>query len=60
LLKTFAVNHAVDEWNVTYGCYTLKMTICRDGSTVNFIIAVDFLFYFALNINEKKHLIEFK
>jgi len=43
----------VDILNITYDCYS-QNTKCQNGNTVSLIIGDDFLFSFAVNVNEQR------
>ena len=42
-----------DILNITYDCYSQNNNV-KNGNTVNLIIGDDFLFYFAVNVNEQR------
>jgi len=39
--------------NITYDCYSQNSNV-KNGNTVNLIIVDDFLFSFAVNVNEQR------
>ena len=68
LLYQSVVNHANDEWrrhlrplstlkadilNITYDCYSQNNNVVN-RSTVNLMTGDDFLFCFAVNVNEQR------